>query len=202
MKQRRKLFIEQVKGYAKKKKMMKKAKDISSVDASGFALIEVNLNQFEIYNPLSIPPNRTLNQDILTYIDEQSYPIPVDTPIQIRLYGDVDEQEQKEIIHRLQEYYDFRLKDKMADLKNNAIHSSVLFIIGILLFVLYFLLANFTVNQVWYEILSIIATFIVWEAADFFILERATLRLQYYEIAQLAICEKGFAKNKEKENKI
>lgn len=201
MKNRRKIFIEQIKKYEEKKKTMSEYIKEEYIDASGIAVIDVNLDNFEVFNPLSMGKQRTLNKEIIEYIDEKSYPIPVDIPIKINIYGSFEDAVKEEIINKLQEHYDLMLNDKKFDLKINAIRSSVLFIIGVILLIFYLLLANFTVNKLWYEILSIVSTFIIWEAADFFILERNALRISYYEIAQMVICEKTFVENNKKEDK-
>lgn len=201
MKNRRKIFIEQIKKYEEKKKKMSEYIKEEYIEASGIAVIDVNLDNFEVFNPLSMGKQRTLNKEIIEYIDEKSYPIPVDIPIQINIHGSFDDTVKEEIINKLQEHYDLMLNDKKFDLKINAIRSGALFTIGVILLIFYLLLANFTVNKLWYEILSIVSTFIIWEAADFFILERYALRVSYYEIAQMVICEKTFVENNKKEDK-
>lgn len=201
MRNRRKIFIEQIKKYEEKKKKMSEYIKEEYIDASGIAVIDVNLDNFEVFNQLSMGKQRTLNKEIIEYIDEKSYPIPVDIPIKINIYGSFEDAVKEEIINKLQEHYDLMLNDKKFDLKINAVRSSVLFIIGVILLIFYLLLANFTVNKLWYEILSIVSTFIIWEAADFFILERYALRVSYYEIAQMAICEKSFVEIDKKEDK-
>lgn len=201
MKNRRKIFIEQIKKYEEKKKKMSEYIKEEYIDASGIAVIDVNLDNLEVFNPLSMGKQRTLNKEIIEYIDEKSYPIPVDIPIKINIYGSFEDRVKEEIINKLQEHYDLMLNDKKFDLKINAIRSSVLFTIGVILLIFYLLLANFTVNKLGYEILSIVSTFIIWEAADFFILERYALRVSYYEIAQMVICEKTFVENNKKEDK-
>lgn len=201
MKNRRKIFIEQIKKYEEKKKKMSEYIKEEYIDASGIAVIDVNLDNFEVFNPLSMGKQRTLNKEIIEYIDEKSYPIPVDIPIKINIHGSFDDTVKEEIINKLQEHYDLMLNDKKFDLKINAIRSGALFTIGVILLIFYLLLANFTVNKLGYEILSIVSTFIIWEAADFFILERYALRVSYYEIAQMVICEKTFVENNKKEDK-
>lgn len=189
---RRKIFIEEVKNYEKRKQSLSEYVKNEFLDADGYAAIDVDLTSVELFNPLSMGKQMTVNTQIIDYIDERVYAVPVDVPVKIVMHGSISKEDKENLLSALHEHYDLNLNDKKLDLRINTIKSVALFVIGFVLLAAYFLLANFMGEGVWYEILSIVATFVMWEAADFFILERHTLRVAYYEAAQLALIKIEF----------
>lgn len=190
---KRKMFKEQIKNHKTITKNWDKYLNEEYGCENGFATIKVNLEGQEIFNPLSMNQQLTLNPDIISFIDELVYPVPAEIPVVIKIYGVSDYNSKTKIENILKEHYDLRLKDKKLDLKINFVKSLSLFIFGIILLAIYFFLANYMKEGVWYEVLSILSSFIIWESADYAIIERNALKVSYFDTVQLALAKIEFA---------
>lgn len=186
-KERIKMFKKQIKQYKQNQKHLSNYLVDEYACNNGYATIDINLKDQEIFNPLSMGKQKSLNPDIYAFIDELIYPIPAEIPVQIKIHGVTDEKTKREIEQMIHEHYDLNLKDKEIDLKINLARSITLFGLGIVMLGVYFFLANFMKEGVWYEVLSIISSFIIWESADYFVLERHSLRISYKDAAQIAL---------------
>lgn len=66
--------------------------------------------------------------------------------------------------------------------------STILFILGTVLLSAYFLIAYLpATSDIFNEILSIAGSFTIWEAIDYFILNRNAIKIQKLNTAQLAL---------------
>ena len=120
------------------------------------------IDEASLYNPLD-PTGLTFNSDVYDYIEDcysekHLYEVPrllvsADTPID-------QERLKKAFIRYLQEEQDCNERER----KRNTVHMLRLLIIGLLFIVAGVMLAN-VLNAVGAEILSIIGSFAVWEAA-------------------------------------
>lgn len=162
------------------------------LDEDGNAVININLSGMEIYNPLTVGHQRELIPEIYSTIDSKVYPIPAEIPIILNFYG-VQREDRSQVEALVKEHYGLVFKDKKIDLHINRVKYISMFVIGGLLLALYFMLSNSPINELWYEFLSIIATFIVWEGADFAILERRSLKIAYYDAAQTVLAKFRFS---------
>lgn len=196
MKNRKKLFLERIKDYEKKRETMSEYIKKEYIGEDGVATINLNLDNVEPFNPLSLDNQLSINPEIISYIDEKVYPIPAPIPIKILIHGNIDDNNKQKIINKLHEHYNLQLSDKKLDLRINTFRSLALFIIGIILLGIFLWLSSSTVNKMWCEILSIVSTLIIWEAAYSFIIERHELRINYYDAAQLAIANIEFKQTK------
>lgn len=191
-KERIKTFKKQIKKYKQNQKHLSNYLADEYDCNNGYATIDINLKDQEIFNPLSMGKQKSLNNAIYDFIDELIYPIPAYIPVKIYIHGVSDEKMKQEITQMIQEHYDLNLKDKEIDLKINLARSITLFGLGIIMLGIYFFLANFMKEGVWYEVLSIISSFIIWESADYFVLERHSLRISYNDAAQIALAQVEF----------
>lgn len=193
--QKRKLFITKLKDYQTQNKGITDYVNQKHIDSEGFAIIDIDLSDTPLYRNMSYGKQLELNPEIFTYLDDKVYFIPIERPIKLRISG-VSEPDRQVVSRLIKEHYNLKLNDKKADLKENSVKSLSLFVIGALLLALYFVLGNYSVNLVWYEIFSIVATFIIWESADFFILERRSIRVAYYDTAQMVFADIVFIDEK------
>lgn len=147
----------------------------------------------EWFDKLSIGNQATLNQDIYDFIDRKAYYIPIRYPIIIQFENvELNEEEQNQIIRLIKEYYASILFDKRIDLHFNFITILSLFILGIILLIIYFTMNTAEVGAVFSEVLSIAASFALWEAVDFFLLERKNISKERWNAGQLTISEIRF----------
>ena len=153
-------------------------------DADGRAVIDVNLKDVEIYNPLSCGENTDLNGDIYDFIDYEANVIPAEVPLVVRFHGKTEKDEQEKIKSAMQRHYTIKSFDIMWDVAANLYKVVGLCIFGIILLAAYFYITFTSSNAMFAEILSIIGSFSLWEAADGLLLERPRLRRERRNLEQ------------------
>lgn len=146
-------------------------------DGEGTAVIDVNLaGGVELYNPLSSRGKRDLSSEIYDYIDAQTNVIPAEVPLRIRFHGNFSEKEQQEIKQMMHRHYVMRSFDIAWDLLANLRKMLLLTIFGAIVLAVSLYLAITGNHTFLAEILSVVASFSLWETADGFLLERPRLR--------------------------
>lgn len=154
-------------------------------DNNGRAVIDVNIeDKHNIYNPLSYGENLDLNEEIYSFIDSQTNVIPAEIPLVVRFHGKVDENEQDKIKNIMQQHYTLKSFDILWDVAANMRKMVALCIFGVLVLAAYFYISFTSGNVMFAEILSIIGSFSLWEAADAFLLERPRLRRERRNLEQ------------------
>ncbi len=151
-----------------------------TMDGDGNAVVDVSLDDKEtLYNPLSQKGDKDLNGEIYEYIEAQTNIIPAKIPLRIRLHGDFTEAEQGEIRQMMQRHYVMKSFDISWDLFANFRKMLFLALFGAIVLSVYLYLAFTGKNVFMTEILSIVGSFSLWEAADAFLLERPHLRREH-----------------------
>ncbi len=157
------------------RELVKYAEEI--IDDSGYAVIDVKLpRDEELYDPLSTGNNLDLNPAIYDFIDQQANIIPSKIPLKIRMHGDVDEDKQEEIRRLMHRHYMMRSYDVTWDFAANFRKALFLIIFGVAVLVVYFLVTVLLDNPLFAEILSIVGSFSLWEAANAILLDRPSLK--------------------------
>lgn len=164
------------------------------LDENNNAVIRINAYEgIQWYDMLSIGNQATLNQEIYDFIDRKAYYIPIRYPIVIQFENvQINEEEQFYITSLINEHYTLILKDKRIDLQYNFITILTLFVLGIILLIIYFTINTAEVGNVFSEILSIAASFSLWEAVDYFLIERRNIGKEKFNAGQLTISEIRF----------
>ena len=154
-------------------------------DEEGFAVVDVNLSEeTALYDPLSLKGHKDLNGEIYDYIDAQTNVIPSAIPLRIRFHGDIAEEEQDGVRQMMHRHYTMRSYDNAWDLAANFRKLLLLAVFGAIVLAVYLYLAITEAHVFMAEILSIIGSFALWEAADAFLLERPHLRREHKSIEQ------------------
>lgn len=156
----------------------------SVMDDEGFAVVDVSLGEEDRYDPLSLKGNKDLNGEIYDYIDAQTNVIPSEVPLRIRFHGNVEKEEQEEIRKMMHRHYTMRSYDNSWDLAANFRKMLLLTLFGAAVLAVYLYLAITEAHVFMAEILSIVGSFSLWEAADAFLLERPHLRREHKNIEQ------------------
>ncbi len=159
------------------------------LDAEGNAVIDVHLyEEIELFDPLSMGKQTDIHPEIIEFIDRKTNLIPGTNPIIIRFHGGrLSEEDKKQAEECLREHYSVVLHDRAWDLRANNMQLILLSIIGIALISLYLFCALKLEDSIFLEVLSIIGSFAVWEAADRFLIERTAIRRDMMAIAQQKI---------------
>ena len=146
-------------------------------DSEGNAVVDVALGEnTELYDPLSLKGQKDLSGDI--------YVIPAIGPLRIRFHGNIAEEEQEEIKKMMHRHYVMRSFDVSWDLVANFRKMLVLCIFGVIMISVYLYFAITGSHVFVTELLSIVGSFSLWEAADALLLERPRLRQEHRNIEQ------------------
>lgn len=154
-------------------------------DKDGYAVVDVNITEeTQLYDPLSLKGNKDLSGEIYDYIDAQTNVIPSAVPLRIRFHGDIAEEEREPIRQMMHRHYTMRSFDNAWDLAANLKKMILLSIFGAIVLAIYLYFAISENHVFMTEILSIVGSFSLWEAADAFLLERPHLRREGRNIEQ------------------
>ena len=145
-------------------------------DREGYAVVDVSLERETLYDPLGIKGQKDLNADIYGYIEAQTNVIPANVPLRIRFHGDIPTAEQEEIRRIMHRHYTMKSFDISWDLFANLRKMLLLALFGAAMIAVYLYFAITSENAFMTEILSIVGSFSLWEAADALLLERPNLR--------------------------
>lgn len=155
------------------------------MDADGYGVIDICLYEgLELYDPLSMGRQRELNPEIYDFIERKANLIPAQVPLKIRFHGGIAEADQEQIRRLLSEHYAVAMHDKAWDLRSNFRKLVGMAIVGVIFLSLYFFYALRREDGLFLELLSVIGSFAMWEAADCFLLERRAIDAEIMNIAQ------------------
>lgn len=167
------------------------------LDEAGLACIQVNLRGGEVFDPRSLGRGRCLSRELLEFLDAKMYPVPVRYPLRILFCGgDLSGEEQAQVERLLRSHYTGVLRDKGLDLRMNAAKILGLAALGVLLLGLWFGLGRRAEQPLLMEFLSIAGTFALWQAVDFYVLERRSLQVERLNAGQSALAEVEFLADK------
>lgn len=146
-------------------------------DEEGNAVVDVDLGEeVQRYDPLSGKGEKDLSGEIYDYIEAQTNIIPASIPLRIRFHGNFAEGEEEEIRQMMHRHYVMRTFDISWDLMANFRKALLLSLFGAILLAVYLYLSLTANHAFMSELLSIVGSFSLWEAADAFLLERPHLR--------------------------
>ncbi len=151
----------------------------------GTAVIDINLNDVDVFDPISYGHQLDLNPDIIEYIDKKVNLIPIVYPIVLRFHAsNLTDETKTQIEHCLREHYYVELQDKAWDKRNNKMQILYLTVLGLVFISLYIYSVFVLEEGLFVEFLSVVGSFALWEAADRFLLERQSIKFQMNESAQ------------------
>lgn len=152
----------------------------------GTALIKINLyDDFELYDPLTIGETRRLNQDIYDLVDREANLIPPLTPLRICFCcREISPDDQDRIRHMFYDHYQADNLDKVWDRNVQFARFWRMFLFGLVMMALYIVKSVGTDDNLFLEVLSVLASFSLWEAADIWLVERRQLKAAREEAKQ------------------
>lgn len=166
------------------------------MDTDGYAVIDVDLyDGLALYNPLSMGRQRELNPEICDFIEQKAYIIPARVPLKIRFHGRLPAEEKEALARLLRERYTVMLHDKAWDKRINRRKLLGMAAVGVVFLSLYLFFALKREDGLFLEILSVIGSFALWEAADCLMLERREINTEILNTAQHLTQEIEFAEN-------
>lgn len=159
--------------------------DEEYMNDEGVGVIDVCLYEgLELYDPLSYGGQRELNPEIYDFIGQKANLLPALVPLRICFHGHVPPEDQEQIRRLMAEHYSLELQDRMWDLHSNRHKLIGMVAVGVVFLSLYFFFALREDDGLFLELLSVIGSFALWEAADCFLLERRAITRDMMNIAQ------------------
>lgn len=159
--------------------------DEEYMNDEGVGVIDVCLSEgLELYDPLSWGRQRELNPEIYDFIGQKANLLPAQVPLRICFHGHVPPEDQEQIRRLMAEHYSLELQDRMWDLRSNRHKLIGMVAVGVVFLSLYFFFALREDDGLFLELLSVIGSFALWEAADCFLLERRAITRDMMNIAQ------------------
>ena len=151
----------------------------------GVGVIDVRLyDELALYDPLSLGRQRELNPEIYDFIERKANLLPAQVPLRICFHGRIPPEDQAQIRRLMAEHYAIALQDRMWDQRSNRVKLTGMVAVGVLFLSMYFFFALREDDGLFLELLSVIGSFALWEAADCFLLERRAIRHDMLDIAQ------------------
>lgn len=182
--------LNSIKGLNANAKELRKYAIEKYVNKDGIAQIKIYLNNDELYDSFSNPLDPELNPAIFDYIDKEAYYIPVEYPLEIIVVSEDKNMDIKRVEELIKKHYWKRLADLDDDLHKNKYISLSLLLFGIVLYALYFTFEVALPSRALFnEIFSVAATFLVWEAVDYWVLQRGQTKINYLNTSQLALAK-------------
>ena len=145
-------------------------------DEEGYAVVDVDLENVALYDPLSLKGEKDLAGEIYDYIEAQTNIIPAMVPLRVRLHGKFTPEEQEDIQKMMHRHYVMKSFDLSWDRVANLRKMILFAVFGAAVLAVYLYLALTSENALMTEVLSVVGSFSLWEAADALLLERPHLR--------------------------
>lgn len=149
-----------------------------------FNNLDIHLNKDNVYVPFS--DKALINDEIFNYIDRlyRINLIEEDLSLNFVFDDDISENEQKEIIDKIKQEYEFKFSSKKMEIRRVNLKSLLLLIIGLVLLSLYVIL-SVVLNYQFSEMISIFSWVFIWESVDFFVFENSKNRRELIKLRHL-----------------
>lgn len=188
-KQRRRSFFSSLKEYSKRSRANRNFSDkYSDICEDGSVRIRVN-TESGLYSPYA--DKKDLDADMLDYIESTAYNIPIDRPLTIS-FSSVPEEERVNVVSAYNKYFELKFNDKCLDLRICYVKAIVLLVLGFIFFGCAVAFSHFEILWGLNEICTVAASFTMWESIDFFLLERANIKAEKLDAAQLMLAKIEF----------
>lgn len=140
---------------------------------------------------LQLSGKSDLDDGVIEYIENKAYYVPIDRPLKICFEG-VAKEDRQAVADAYKRFFDLKFYDKCLDFKICNIKSVALMIIGIAFLAAGIVVEKFLTGRLISEILTVAASFSMWESVDFFLLERTNVNAEKLDTAQLLLAELEF----------
>lgn len=174
--------IKKLKDYKTKYKKFSKE---DYLDNEGYVTFNVDAKKDELISNYKVNDKELISTDFISNLEKYSEPVPYSYPIRIKI-NSIDDITNLDNMYK--EHYKLKIILTRNKLKINLLKALGLLFLGILLFILYFILKENT-NWLYLEIISIAATFSIWEAVDVFLLERQEIKIELANNIQLGLAK-------------
>lgn len=186
-KARRKELKEAVSKWRSIRKVTEAVRQECMEDGKGIIHVQAD----ELYNPLSAGKIGHMNEGIFDYIEQCAGLLPAMVPLVVILHG-VDEADRENVPFMYKQHYELAMQEQFRDKHLNGLKTLYMAIIGSLLIVIYLVLALVREGTLFLEILSIVGSFALCEAAGGFMVQRHQINRELIVTAQYLTAEIRF----------
>lgn len=167
-------------GYKEKIRKVREsiAKDVFDEDKKGRSVININVSETDcILSKFNDDGMEIISPEMADFINNlvKSVPVKKDIVLNIKC-KDYSENKEKRYKKAIKNYYVNEFADKDAKLKNNALISAILFLVGVVGFALLYLLNVFGAHWLIQDIVEVASWVFLWEMVDVLFLNRGILK--------------------------
>lgn len=177
-----------------KQKIKQRDMTLFGKNNDGELVYELKLGKGEIYSNFATKNNPIINENLVTHIDDVCDCLSVKDNVEIRILTPKDNSANKRNIEEaLNNHYTKKLIQSKRQYKRQVKQGIFMFVVGLLVFGLYFLLRSlFDIhnNISAFEIIDIISWVFIWEAVDLIflgIIEHKNEEMRFSKIAHAKI---------------
>lgn len=166
--------------YKEKVKKLRKriANDNFDEDRKGRSVININVSdEDEILSKFNDDGQEIISSEMADFINNLVKSVPKKQEVVLNVKcAKYTEEKEKRYKKAIVNYYVNEFADKDAKLKNNAIITLLLFMIGVIGFVSLYLLKTFDAHWLIQDIVEVASWVFLWETVDVFFLNRGILK--------------------------
>lgn len=135
-------------------------------DENGRIILNMNVkDDSDFLSVFSVSNTPVISLDVAQFIETITYSVLPKEQLLLRIYSDcINDSEKEDYKNAIKEYYKEHYKLNKQELKRNAIISSILALIGIVILAIAFFIKNKTGSEFWMEVVNVIAWVFIWEA--------------------------------------
>lgn len=185
-------YLEKLNKYIEQKKREKGFNKDNFIIKDNTVVIPIDVSEDNIFDSFSTNDHRILSPDILGFIEKQSEYVPLSYQLEVQINGVNDTEKKSQFVDLFHKHYDNEFCDKESDLHINTIKALLLLLGGALVLALSFWIGSFYTGKVLTEFLSVLASFLMWECADYWVFERSSAKIARLNVAQLAVSDITF----------
>lgn len=155
---------------------------------SGVAHVYANVTDYyDIISKYSIKNHETLNKEFAEYLEEVTYYIPIDYPVELEIMGaSFTEEEKQKIEETIKEHFGLKLSDAEMELRENRRSSLSLLLVGVIMLFVLYILYETSITAVLLEAYLVVLWFFIWSYYEFEFVDRPKLKMKKLDIGQIA----------------
>ncbi|MDR2085016.1 MAG: hypothetical protein LBP67_08500 [Bacteroidales bacterium] len=180
----------QLKHYKEFDKKLRQEVNNSNDDENNF-IIELYLENYEIiYNKFSSIQKSRINNELITYLENEIKYKPVDEPITVEIDIKTHDEKFIESLEKLIKKSTINnIEDITHDLKRNLRISILLLIFGLITLGCISLFSYFTDHYVFNEFFVIVSWVLIWQFVEMYFFDRPKLKYDKMKLLQLYFAE-------------
>ena len=149
-------------------------------DEEGRIVINMTVNNDDDFlSRFSISHTPVISEDVAEFIENSTEYLPAKEPLTLRIHSHCIDDEEKEIYRKaIHEYYMQKYIVNENEIKKDKWISIALLFFGVMTLAFEIFYSYHAGNEIWTQVIDIVAWVLLWEACDIFVFEGRKLRLK------------------------